>query len=245
MKNYIHPPILTGNELTRDQVFGSKDASREIPIRSMPLWNRRQELQERNDCTIQAVAEAWENKIYKDTGVWWYFPPEEIHRIWTKMKAMGLAGEEWGAYSNAPFKALEDDEIVTLENKVSMKKLRTKLNSWFTVANRSDSVEEYASSVLFEIAYGGSVITGINTTVARLDYFGADEPPYIVQDKENPEPLAHQVTLTGFDYEKDFELIKSSGTWGERFGDRGVVNFQEKHLRRLFTTLGFTITILD
>lgn len=243
MNIYVHAPIIDGSELRRDELFGSKDVERDLPALTQNYSERRQEDQGyTNKCTIYTTAEVFENKVFKETGRWYRFPKHEIDRIWVKMKKMGLANDSWGAYLNAPVKALEGDPVI-MEDSVSGDKLKVILNDWFIVANKADDPEAFAKKTMYEVAYGGGVITGVHTTMTKLDYYGANKKPYIVKERANPKEIAHAVNLTSYNFERAPGLVDSAGTWGDQFGDDGVVYFQTGDLRKLFTPIGWTFNI--
>ena len=70
----------------------------------------------------------------------------------------------------------------------------------------------------------------------------AKNAPYIVTFKENPVNLAHAITLASYNH-REHSYIYSSGSYGEDFGDKGVVKIDTKYIDRYFAPLGFNISI--
>ena len=228
------PPIIKGDERLGN---GSLD----VPNESHPYSKRRQENQGRtNRCVFYMWAECVENKWFNKTGRWYKVPEDEILRLWNRAKAMGLASESTGAYLSAPFTVMETD-TVTMIDTVSGDTVVLEQVDWYVVANKSLSREDYIDNILREIAYEGGVMCGINTKQARLGYLEANKKPYIVEVNGNPKPIAHATLLSSYDLANMPGLVASAGTYGENFGDEGIVYYDFKDLRKLFTPLGFTI----
>jgi len=240
-KIYCLPPIITGDET---KLLGNGDL--EVPDRSFPYDRRRQENQGRtNRCVFYMWAEILENKVFNTLGRWYMIPEDEILRIWNKAKKAGLASESNGAYMNAPLKMMEDGEIITMVDVVSGDSITVTQNNWYVVANRADARQDYIDKILKEVSYNGGVMCGVNTKQARLGYLEANDKPYIINKNNNPKAIAHATGLTAYDLINKPNRIATSGTYGENFGNEGVLYYQLDDLWSLFTPLGFMINIRE
>lgn len=247
MKINCLAPIFDGSEGFREQMFGSRDQQRVLPTQTHPFWERRQEDQGRtNMCTVYQYLEILENKVFWATGEWYNTPQSEIDRLWDRVKKEGYGSDATGAYMNGINKVMEEDQVVLTNTRrgLNHKKVVVKQKDWFIVANKAMSPDEFEKAVLNELAYGHGLQYGLVTQQARLGYVEADKAPYIVEPNRKPEPIAHATALTGYDFNKKPNLIASSGSWGESFGDKGVVWYNLKDLRKGFTPIGFSVTIL-
>lgn len=238
-KNYVHAPILTGTEKTREAFFGEKTT----PKQSHPFSRRGQYNQGNSPiCTVASRNEIIENKVFWETGEWYTITEDETFKTWDKMKEMGIAGESWGAYINSPLIAGQEERITMIQQS-SGKTLQVSIKDWFTISKNDD---DFIDQVKSEICYGGGVLTGINNRMSKLDYQYADKAPYIVTRRSNPHPIAHAINLAEFDDtgERTYipkGTIASSGTWGDSFGDNGVVYIKEEDISALFAPIGFTL----
>jgi hypothetical protein len=125
----------------------------------------------------------------------------------------------------------------------SNKRLQVSIKDWFTISKNDD---DFIDQIKSEICGGGGVLTGINNRISKLDYQFADREPYIVTRRSNPYPIAHAINLSEFDDTGSRSYIPkgtiaSSGTWGESFGDAGVVYIREEDIKDLFSPIGFTL----
>jgi len=243
--NYVLAPILTGLEKDRTEFFSK---GRQTPFMSFPFSKRIQNSQGNTpECTVFSFAEILENKIFYETGEWYKMEISETQKVWNEMKHMGLASEKYGAYINAPIVAMEGKEV-TLKNIEDDKTITVKIKNWFTVGNKLEN--DFLDQVKREIAYGGGVLTGLNNRLSKLDYYKAKDYPFIVQKNNDAQNIAHAINLTEFDDTADRGnlkkgLIASSGSWGDKFGDQGVVYFEKDQIHNLFQPVGFSLTYLS
>lgn len=238
--------MLTGTERLRSYYFGSKDAKSHVPLLSYPFTRRNQESQgNTNMCTVFQYAEILENKVFWETGEWYRFSLEEIKRLWEKMKDMGIAGDKWGAYINSPLEASLDEKI-TLTQTPGNKKLQVRLKEWFPIASKLDLISDYLDAIKREMAYGGGCLSGLNNRISKLDYFSAGKSPYIIEKNKTGKTISHATCFGEFDDTGERKYIPENtiampGTWGNDFGDNGVVYLPYKSVKKLFVPLGFSL----
>jgi len=243
------PPIHDESVFTGNiTYFGD---SPNAPTISHPYHERRQENQgSRQWCVIYSFFENLENKIFSETGQWWHVPFDEHVRVWGLMVDAGLANDSTGAFLNAPHKVLNQKnggKPIKLINKVSEKSILVSLTDYFYVLDVEDSPEEAIIKLKKEVHFGGGFTTGLNSKSKGLDYYGAWLDPYIIEKKPENQiqrHIAHAITVTHYNDEKEPKLFSSSGTYGEGFADKGVVFGRWEDYKSYFSPLGFTIKIL-
>lgn len=248
-KTFVHPPMLVGNENPREHFFGQKDKNRTVPKKSHPFSRRFQYNQGlKNNCTVGIYAELVENKVFWQTGEWFEMAHDEIIRVWELMIRMGIAGEQWGAYINSPLIATNEN-VFKMKQRNGGKTITVRTEDWFPVVSKNVHIEQYVKEIKKEIAFGGGVLSGINSRQTTLDYYGAKNAPYILEHRDDRRPIAHAVVPAEFNddiedtYFPEPLTIAMPGTWGEKFGKDGVVFIRQDDIKELFAPIGFTIKI--
>ena len=251
--NYVHGPLMTGYEIDRSELFAVKDRRRKLPKESAPFAQRKQANQNyTNMCTFYQFAEVLENKVYRETGIWYSVTEDELKRLWNIAKKKGLAGDKWGAYVNSPL-IICQEESIRLIRKGTTEQIEVRVDQFFNVTSKNKSIEEYIKEVKMEIAYGGGCLSGINSRQTSLDYYEADDIPFTLEYSDGNSEISHATCLAAYNnrpgetgwsaYYPEKHTIAMPGTWGENFGKSGVVFIRDKDIKELFVPIGFTITI--
>ncbi len=240
METYCLEPIHDEKALDRSILFGAKDENRRLPKITQEVHTRKQSDQGfTNKCVLYATMEIIENKIYLKTGRWYNTPQEIYDIVWDRMVASGLANDKWGAYINSALIVLRDENIVlTLRDEVGGDEISVTVDNVFYIER-----EDRINNIKMEVAFGGGVLTGINTKRAKLDYYGAMNEPFYVEETENPKEIAHAIVLSSYNELKRKNTTYSPGTWGDKRFDKGVAYFHDEHLDDLMSPLGFMIKI--
>lgn len=240
MINFCLEPVYVGGELQREEVFGSKDLARVLPEITQPFHVRKQSDQGfTNKCVLYATMELVENKVYMLTGRWYNTVKPTYDFLWKEMKKRGYAGDSWGSVLNGAIEVLKD-ERVELVDEVSGDSVFVKIADSFYISKQG----EFIKNLKMEIAFGGGVLSGVNTKVSGLDYFGAMKPDYYIKPKSNPQEIAHAIALPSFNNPERPDTIYHSNTWGEDVFDKGVAYIKDEHATKLMSCIGFTIDIL-
>ena len=245
----IHAPLLKGDEPYRHDLFLIKDSKRDLPQDTLPMasqWFARKKIQNQgltNKCGSYSAHELCENKHYIDTGEWYEFTKKEINRMWKIQVDLGLASDKWGSYINSLVLAAQEHEYI-LENYQTKKKVSYKVDKIFNVGDkRTMTPKQYAEEIKKEIAWGGGALGGVSKYISNLDYYTANNPPYIMERGSGTPP--HAIPVTEYNNHNNSKVpsgcVVSPGSWGQSFGDNGLVYIREEDLIDMFQFIGFTV----